>query len=150
MLMLISTIYRYIQLGVHIKAYYSQKYGKFHREIDEIVEFYVDDENKPMSRTIYKKDFEGNSVIEEPSAHLLDYLSRQGITISSLKEAHPNVKVDNPFEQKQPNVANQTTPIANQTTGAPNVNMAQPMNPTPSQAMAQGQAVTPQDVIEEI
>ena len=33
----LTTIYRYIQLGVHIKAYYSKAYGKFHREVDEVV-----------------------------------------------------------------------------------------------------------------
>ena len=49
----LNTIYRYVQLGVHIKAYYSQKYGKFHREIDEITEFYIDEEtNKPVGTIV--------------------------------------------------------------------------------------------------
>ena len=55
----LNTIYRYIQLGVHIKAYYSKKYGKFHREIDEITEFYVDEDNKPVYNTIYQKNMLG-------------------------------------------------------------------------------------------
>ena len=39
----LNTIYRYIQIGVHIKAYYSKELGKFHREVDEVAEFYVDE-----------------------------------------------------------------------------------------------------------
>ena len=149
----LSTIYRYIQLGVHIKAYYSQKYGKFHREIDEIVEFFVDADNNPQSRTIYRKDFEGNGVVEEPSSNLIDYLARQGITINSLKEAHPNVHVDNPFEQKQAPTAPSTnpsslTPNTIQTTPV----QGQAMNQVPTQGVVNPtnvQTVT-QPVIEEI
>ena len=48
----LSTIYRYIQIGVHIRAYYSKERGKFHREVDEVVEFYVDEDNQPQSRII--------------------------------------------------------------------------------------------------
>ena len=53
----LTTIYRYIQLGVHIKAYYSKEYGKFHREVDEVVEFYVDENNKPQTRGSLSKNF---------------------------------------------------------------------------------------------
>ena len=41
----LTTIHRYVQLGVHIKGYYSQKYKRFHREVSEVVEFYVTDDN---------------------------------------------------------------------------------------------------------
>ena len=34
----LTTIYRYIELGVHIKAYYSKEKGKFDREGDERTE----------------------------------------------------------------------------------------------------------------
>ena len=69
----LNTIYRYIQIGVHIKAYYSQKYKAFHREVDEVTEFYVDEDNKPVSRTIYKKNFDGSPVMIKPSEHLQEY-----------------------------------------------------------------------------
>ena len=78
----LGTIYRYIQLGVHIKAYYSQKLGKFHREIDEITEFYMDEEtNKPVYNTIYQKNMAGQVKKKQPSEHLMNYLLGQNIII---------------------------------------------------------------------
>lgn len=79
----LGTIYRYIQLGVHIKAYYSQKLGKFHREIDEITEFYMDDEtNTPVASTIYSKNMLGQVNKKQPSKHLMDYLLGQNIKVA--------------------------------------------------------------------
>lgn len=80
----LNTIYRYIQIGVHIKAYYSQKYKAFHREVDEVTEFYVDEDNKPVSRTIYKKNFDGSPVMIKPSEHLQEYLRNQNIDVSPI------------------------------------------------------------------
>ena len=80
----LNTIYRYIQLGVHIKAYYSKKYGKFHREVDEVTEFYVDENNKCQTHTIYRKVFDKNPIMVKPSAHLIEYLENQNIDISSI------------------------------------------------------------------
>ncbi|MDD6224116.1 MAG: CpaF/VirB11 family protein [bacterium] len=79
----LNTIYRYVQLGVHIKAYYSQKHGKFHREIDEITEFYIDDENKPVYNTIYRKWMNGKVTKKNPSKHLIDYLLAQNIDLDN-------------------------------------------------------------------
>lgn len=80
----LNTIYRYIQIGVHIKAYYSQKYKAFHREVDEVTEFYVDEDNKPVSRTIYKKNFDGTPVMIKPSEHLQEYLRNQNIDVTPI------------------------------------------------------------------
>ena len=80
----LNTIYRYIQLGVHIKAYYSKEYGKFHREVDEVVEFYVDDDNKPQSHILYQKTFGKAPVQNMPSEHLREYLENQNIFIDNL------------------------------------------------------------------
>ncbi len=80
----LNTIYRYIQIGVHIKAYYSQKYKAFHREVDEVTEFYVDEDNKPVSRTIYKKNFDGLPVMIKPSEHLQEYLRNQNIDVTPI------------------------------------------------------------------
>ena len=76
----LTTIYRYIQLGVHIKAFYSKEYGKFHRELDEVAEFYVYDNNVPKSRIIYQKVM-GHTMMCKPSAHLVEYLSNQNIDV---------------------------------------------------------------------
>lgn len=80
----LNTIYRYVQLGVHIKAYYSPKYGKFHREIDEITEFYINENNEPVYNIIYHKTMTGKVVKKVPSKHLTDYLSGQNIDITGL------------------------------------------------------------------
>lgn len=79
----LTTIYRYIQLGVHIKAFYSKQYGKFHRELDEVSEFYVDDNNEPQSRIIYQKIF-GKPMMCRPSDHLVEYLENQNIDVESI------------------------------------------------------------------
>lgn len=77
----LKTIYRYVQLGVHIKAYYSTELQKFHREIDEITEFYVDENNDPKFNVIYQKYMGGKVVIKEPSASLKEYLLAQNIKL---------------------------------------------------------------------
>ena len=79
----LNTIYRYIQIGVHIKAYYSKEYGQFHREVDEVCEFYVNDNNEPVSRIIYQKQM-GKIVMCKPSAHLQEYLGNQNIDIQDI------------------------------------------------------------------
>lgn len=77
----LKTIYRYVQLGVHIKAYYSTELQKFHREIDEITEFYVDENNEPKYNVIYQKYMGGKVVIKDPSPYLKDYLLAQNIEL---------------------------------------------------------------------
>jgi len=80
----LGTIYRYVQLGVHIKAYYSQKYKKFHREIDEITEFYIDEEtNKPVYNVIYQKLMNGKIIKKNPSQHLINTLLAQNIELEN-------------------------------------------------------------------
>ena len=80
----LNTIYRYIQIGVHIRAYYSKKYNNFHREVDEVTEFYVDDNNQPVSRTIYRKNNEIDGVMIKPSEHLIEYLDNQNIDVHQI------------------------------------------------------------------
>lgn len=95
----LNTIYRYIQIGIHIKAYYSQKYQKFHREIDEVVEFYVDENNQPQSRTLYRKSFEKEAIQNEPSKYLQEYLANQGIVWNQI---HSTGKTVDPLNQPIP------------------------------------------------
>ncbi len=135
----LSTIYRYIQLGVHIKAYYSKEYGKFHREVDEVVEFYVDDNNNPQSHTIYRKVFGKPPVQNKPSAHLIEYLENQNIDInaitSKMKEGEQathtnmaNAQAAQPQAVSQPAPATQVAmPVATpvQTVNVPNISTIQ-------------------------
>ena len=85
----LTTIYRYIQLGVHIKAFYSKEYGKFHRELDEVSEFYVDDDNVPRSRIIYQKIF-GKPMMCRPSDHIIEYLENQNIEVRDIIKDLPD------------------------------------------------------------
>ena len=102
----LSTIYRYIQLGVHIRAYYSKERGKFHREVDEVVEFYVDENNQPQSRVIYQKVFGKEPILRKPSKHLLDYLENQNIDITAVTS---HMSDDVPFsDDEEPNNTNNT------------------------------------------
>ena len=76
----LRSIHRYVQLGVHIKGYYSTKYQRFHREVAEVTEFYVTaDTNEPKSNTLYKKTPDGKVTIHNPSQYLIDYLESQGV-----------------------------------------------------------------------
>lgn len=94
----LNTIYRYIQIGVHIKAYYSKEYGKFHREVDEVVEFYVDEDNKPRSNIIYQKFFGKEPIMYKPSRHLIEYLANQNIDINDITAGLSEYK---PFEDDE-------------------------------------------------
>ena len=107
----LSTIYRYIQLGVHIRAYYSKEKGKFHREVDEVTEFYVDENNQPQSRTIYQKVFGKEAMLRKPSKHLIEYLENQNIDISSVTS---HMVDDLPFDNDE---ENDTTEPAENTRG---------------------------------
>lgn len=85
----LNTIYRYIQLGVHIKAFYSKEYGQFHREVDEVCEFYVDDNNVPQSRVIYRKQL-GKMMMCKPSDHLVQYIENQNIDVRDIIKDLPD------------------------------------------------------------
>ena len=64
-----------------IRGYQSAQTGKFVREIAEVTEFYVDDNNEAKSNTIYKKGMDGSVVKHNPTKYLLNYLSAQGVYI---------------------------------------------------------------------
>ena len=136
----LTTIYRYIQLGVHIKAYYSKQYGKFHRELDEVVEFYVDDNNVPKSHTIYRKLYGKEPMIDKPSAHLIEYLSNQNVDITHITdhiEARPfDQDLSNPERSDVPevkeNVIQETVVKGEESSANAMINM--PVNPEVSSA----------------
>ncbi len=78
----VKGMHRYIQLGVHVKGFYSAKYQRFQREITQVVEFYVDDEaNQAKVNVIYSRDLAGNETYNNPTGHLIDYLASQGVVM---------------------------------------------------------------------
>ena len=77
-----KTICRYVQLGVYVKGFFSTQLGRFQREILEVCEFYVDDEtNEARTNLIYKKSLDGKITMNNPTKHLLDYISIQGVIL---------------------------------------------------------------------
>src|SRR5574344_2777964 len=42
----LKSIHRYVQIGIHVKGYMSKELGRFQREIVEVCEFYVSEDNE--------------------------------------------------------------------------------------------------------
>ncbi len=79
----LKSIHRYVQLAVHVKGYFSKELNRFQREIVEICEFYVDEENEAGHNIIYKKDLDGRYILRNPSKYFYDYLASQGVRLES-------------------------------------------------------------------
>ncbi len=71
----LASIHRYVQIGIYVKGYFSKKLNRFQREIIEVCEFYVDDNNVAKSNILYKKTLDGQVTMNNPTKQLLDYLS---------------------------------------------------------------------------
>ena len=75
-----SSICRYIQLGIYVRGYTDKATHNFKREIAEVTEFYVDsDTNKAGHNVIYRKGADGKVIRNNPSPYLIDYLEVQGV-----------------------------------------------------------------------
>ena len=112
----LNSIYRYIQIGVYIRGYQDKATRRFRREIGEVTEFYVTEDNKAEYNTIYRKSTTGHVVRKKPSKYLIDYLDAQGVILNPdvIKEgeiettgaiSNGNVQAG---QAVQPNIANQT------------------------------------------
>ena len=78
----VKGMHRYIQLGIHVKGFYSKQYNRFQREITQVVEFYVDDDaNEAKVNVLYSRDLAGNEKYNNPTSHLIDYLASQGVVM---------------------------------------------------------------------
>lgn len=77
----LKSIYRYIQIGVYIRGYQDKKTQRFVREIAEVCEFYVTEENDAKYNIIYRKTPDGNIVKHKPTKYLIDYLEAQGVLL---------------------------------------------------------------------
>lgn len=113
------TIHRYVHIGVHIKAHQDPETKKMKREVAEVVEFYVDKDNKARTNIIYKKDPEGKVLRNEPSQYLLDYIASQGEDLNTPVEDKINISEIKPQqtvinnEIKEENKVVQPEPIIN-------------------------------------
>lgn len=119
----LRSIHRYVQLGVHIKGYYSPELKRFKREVAEVVEFYVDDKNQVGHQLIYKKTPDGNVTINNPTKYLLSYLESQGISMPA------DILVKEKFHTPGTNLGNVSVQNNNYT-NVSNSNLANTMNNT--------------------
>ncbi len=78
----LKSIYRYIQLGVYIRGFQDKATKHFVREIAEVTEFYVTEDNEAKYNTIYRKSTSGKVTRKHPSKYLVDYLDAQGVTLN--------------------------------------------------------------------
>lgn len=115
----LRSIHRYVQLGVHIKGYYSKELGRFHREVCEVTEFYVTENNEAKSNTIYKKTPDGKFTIKNPTKYLLGYLESQGVIMQPdilVKEEFHEVKDDFVIDKSTGEMRNNNTNLNMNTT----------------------------------
>ena len=74
----LKSIHRYVQLAIHVKGYMSAELKRFQREIVEVVEFYVDDDNVAKANVIYQKGLDGKITFNNPTKFLRGYFGSQG------------------------------------------------------------------------
>lgn len=99
----LKSIYRYIQLGIYIRGYMDKRTHSFHREIAEVTEFYVTEDNVAEYNTIYRKTTTGNVIRKSPSKYLIDYLDAQGVILpkDSIKEGEEKVDSSMQFDDSE-------------------------------------------------
>lgn len=133
-----TTIYRYIQLGVHVRARYDKVTGKFMREVCEVCEFHVNKDNKPESNIIYRKNIDGTEILNSPSPYLIDYLEGQGIDLTN--KNFDNLKIDLPFNNQvdTTNQGSNNTSVNTNINANTNANVNQNMNNTVTNTVSNG------------
>lgn len=77
----LKSIYRYVQIGVLVRGYQDKVTKRFKRELAEVTEFYVTDDNEAKYNTIYKKTPDGKIIRRAVSKYLLEYLELQGVIV---------------------------------------------------------------------
>ena len=130
----LKSIYRYIQLGVYIRGFQDKATKHFVREIAEVTEFYVTEDNEAKYNTIYRKSTSGKVTRKHPSKYLVDYLDAQGVTLNQneiqdsetvvsrdfsvfAEEDKEKMQVQNQrpnLNQVRPNVVNNNQRVVNQ------------------------------------
>ncbi len=110
----LSSIHRYIQIGIYVKGYYSKVLGRFQREIMEVCEFYVDEDNHPRSNELYQKTLDGKVTLRNPTKKLIDYLAIGNVyfeddDIFGLGDAEEKEDLSNYRDSSEDNLATKTT-----------------------------------------
>ncbi|MBR6133526.1 MAG: Flp pilus assembly complex ATPase component TadA [Bacilli bacterium] len=138
----LSSIHRYIQIGIYVKGYYSKALDRFQREILEICEFYVDEDNRPKSNTLYSKTLDGKVTLHNPTKKLLDYLAIGNVYFESddvfgLGDATEKIDTSGMRDGSQDNLATKQTGSIQNMSAIMNGAQAQP-GAQPAVAPVQG------------
>lgn len=94
----LKSIYRYVQIGVYIRGYQDKETKKFKREIGEVTEFYVTEDNQAKYNTIYKKTTSGLITKKNPSKNLIAYLEGQGVVVPKIDATDEKEGINAPKE----------------------------------------------------
>ena len=153
----LNTIHRYVQVGVYVKGYFSKKFNRFQREIIEVCEFYVDENNKPCTNEIYKKALDGHYSLKNPTQHLLDYLSIQNVFldkdtfhIGNNSEYDGDIEADlKKYHEEEAAAKANNTPVSsadiNSESANNQVNNASSQNQNVANQLASNAPLTPDD-----
>ncbi len=128
----LKSIYRYIQIGVYIRGFQDKATKHFVREIAEVTEFYVTEDNEAKYNTIYRKSTSGKVSRKKPSKYLVAYLDAQGVTLDEnlIQESETMVNRDFSVFQKQgQSTINQPQPGVNTTVNPQQINRPTGINP---------------------
>lgn len=146
----VKGMHRYIQIGIHVKGFFSKKYNRFQREITQVVEFYVDDDtNEAKVNVLYARDLMENEVYNNPTSHLIDYLASQGVMMqedpfipkgSELQEASD--------DNNNSNATGSTTEISNTTNTEVTTNEVDTSNATTTEVTSVTPVVASEPVSE--
>lgn len=127
----LKSIYRYIQLGVLVRGRQDKETKRFIREIGEVTEFYVTEDNEAKYNVIYRKTPEGKIYRKNPSKYLIDYIEGQGVEIpqgfinpiydveSTTEDSGSSKEIQNKPAQLDRIVNNQVRTVSNTMQGQP-------------------------------
>lgn len=102
----LKSIYRYVQLGVFVRGRQDKETKRFVREIGEVTEFYVTEDNEAKYNVIYRKTPEGKIFRKNPSKYLIDYIEGQGVELPK-GFINPIYDVEDGFEDNSQNSSEQ-------------------------------------------
>lgn len=106
----LTMMHRYVHLGVYVRGRFDPEEDRFVREIAEVTEFYVNQNNEAISNTIYRKSIAGLETYSNISDHLLEYLEGQAVDISDLKNFAPSNNSGTGEELEDINLPNSQDP----------------------------------------
>ena len=149
----LKSIYRYIQIGIYIRGFQDRETKRFVREIAEVCEFYVTEDNEAVYNIIYQKSTSQKVIRHKPSKYLVAYLDGQGVildpnevkTEEELKNELAGMDFDS-FVEKTKQIENGQAPGIDVTnTESKEVNIPTPTAVAqPQVAQVQPQVVQPQ------